>query len=137
MGINATQCEYCSRPETDYSYVDSSQTAYTRESELPVIGGILILIAGVLGVFWGLLLMASIASIGDYDAGGSTCCSGLFCLFGLIAIAGSFSAIGRNSVTFAVIGGVFGILSLGFFIGALLALIGVILVAIAHNEFSN
>lgn len=134
--IFADKCEYCNRPDSD-SADYSSETTYVRETELPKIGGVLILIAGMLGVFWGLLLMASIASVNTYGTGSATCCAGLFALFGLIAIFGGFSAIGRRSAAFAIVGGVFGMLSVGFYIGALLSLIGLILVAMSYHEFEG
>jgi predicted amidophosphoribosyltransferase len=138
MGIYANQCAYCSRPETDYSY--GTEEVYASDSQLPVVGGVLILIAGILGILEGLLTLAAVSSVSaaGYTLPGSvTCCAGLLCIFGLIAAAGSFSAIGRHSVVFAIVGGVFGILAIGFLIGAVLALIGIILVAIAHDEFSE
>ena len=100
----------------------------------------MIIIAGVLGVFYGLLTLSVVGQVNalGYSLPGSvTCCAGLLCIFGLIAIAGGFSGIGRRSVVFAIVGGIFGILSIGFFFGALLSLIGIILVAISHNEFSE
>jgi hypothetical protein len=59
------------------------------------------------------------------------------CLFGLIAGFGGYNAIKRGSVVLAIVGGILGILSIGFFIGALLSLIGIILVAVSHAEFSE
>lgn len=135
MSVYASMCDYCSRPEPTYDAF--SEERYVGESELPVIGGILVLIAGVLGIFWGLVLLAGLASNQYVDSWSATCCSGLFALFGVIAVAGSFSAMGRRGLWFAVIGGVFGILSVGFFIGALLSLIGIVLIAISHDEFTG
>jgi len=138
MGIYADQCDYCRRPEADYS--ESQKTfEYARETEMPVLGGVLILIAGIAGLIFGLSVLASAASVGYsvQGAGGASCCGGLLALFGLIAIAGSFSAIGRTNGMFAIIGGIFGILSIGFFLGAALALVGIILVAISYNEFPS
>jgi len=139
MDIYASQCSYCSRPEADYSY-DDSQGSYAPETELPVIGGVLILIAGVLGLLHGLLTLGAVGEVNalGYEVPGSvTCCAGLMCLFGLIAVFGGYNAIKRGSVLLAIVGGILGILSIGFFIGALLSLIGIILVAVSHAEFSE
>lgn len=139
MSIYSTMCDYCNRPEVDY-LEDSSGGVYTSESQLPVVGGVLILIAGVLGFFEGLVTLATASEVASwgYEVPGSvTCCAGLMIIFGVIAAAGGFSAMGRKSVVFAIVGGIFGILSVGFLIGALLSLIGIILVAIAHNEFAE
>lgn len=138
MGIYASQCDYCSRPEVDYE--NYSESSYRSESELPVIGGVLILIAGVLGLVHGLLTLGAVSEIHalGYNVPGSvTCCAGLMCLFGLIAGFGGYNAIKRESLAFAIVGGVFGILSIGFLIGALLSLIGIVIVAVSHDEFSE
>ena len=138
MGIYADRCDYCSRPDVNYD--DYSEVSYQDESELPVIGGVLILIAGVLGLLHGLLTLGAVGEVHalGYEVPGSvTCCAGLMCLFGLIAVFGGYNAIKRDSVLLAIVGGILGILSIGFFIGALLSLIGMILVAVSHKEFSE
>ena len=100
----------------------------------------MILIAGVLGLLHGLLTLGAVGEVHalGYEVPGSvTCCAGLMCLFGLIAVFGGYNAIKRGSVLLAIVGGILGILSIGFFIGALLSLIGIILVAVSHAEFSE
>jgi len=131
--IYADKCSYCSQPEPDYTSQDHSEPYYSTESELPKIGGVLIFFAGVLGILFGLFTLGAISGYGL--PGPQTCCAGLTVLFGFVAIAGGLSAMGRGSAAFAIVGGVFGILAVGFFIGALLSLIGLILVAISYNEF--
>ena len=131
--VYADKCDYCNQPEPSYTTDYSSEQYYSKESELPKIGGILIAIAGVLGILYGLLTLGAISSYGL--PGPATCCAGLMVLFGVVAIAGGFSAVDRGSAVFAIVGGVFGILAIGFFIGALMSLIGLILVAISYDEF--
>jgi len=134
-GIYADKCSYCSQPDAYSSSQDYSGSDYSNESDLPKIAGILIIIAGILGVFYGLLTLGAITSYGL--PGPATCCAGLMLLFGFVAIAGGFSAMGRGSGVFSIVGAVFGILAIGFGIGALLSLIGLILVAMSWDEYQN
>ena len=128
MGINATMCDYCGRPEPTYAESSYEDEVYFPETQKPTAAGIMIFAAGVLGIVQSLILMGFSFPF---------CCSGLFAIFGIIAIAGSFSAYNRRGMWFAVIGGIFGILSVGFVIGAILALIAIVLIAISQNEFSD
>jgi hypothetical protein len=121
-------------------YEYDSDNVTTSESQLPLVGGVLIIIAGVLGVLEGMLTFGAIGEVSTlgYEVPGSvSCCAGLMVLFGLVAVLGGWSAMGRKSVVFAIAGGIFGILAIGFLIGAVLSLIGIILVAVAHSEFSE
>jgi hypothetical protein len=129
------KCSYCSQSASDLSPQDYGESSYSSESELPRIAGILILIAGVLGILHGLLLLGAVTGYGL--PGSATCCPGIMVLFGLVAIAGGFSGISRGSPVMAIVGGVLGILSIGFFIGALMSLIGVILAAVSYHEFEG
>ncbi len=60
----------------------------------------------------------------------------LMMVFGLLAIFGGVSAMGRLNAVYAVLGGVFGVLSIGFYIGALLSFVGLVLVMKSYNEFA-
>jgi len=62
-------------------------------------------------------------------------CGVLLFVFGALALAGGYFGIRRRHFGFAIAGGVFGLLGLGFYVGSLLALIGIILVAISKDEF--
>lgn len=144
MSIYDTECPFCRQSSIeayDGYYVDDRGYAQS-ESDVSVIGGVLILIAGVLGLVYGLLTLAAVSTVysdvyGSSVPGSVTCCALLMALFGLIAMFGGYNGIKRESLAFAIAGGVLGIFSIGFLIGALLSLIGVILVAVAHRDFSS
>lgn len=142
MSIYSNECAYCARPEftSDYSDVNLEGERIGGESELPVIGGVLILIGGILGMVHGGLTIAAVgqvSSLGYSVSGYATCCALLMGLFGLIALFGGYNAIKRASSGLAIVGGIFGILSIGLFLGAFLSLIGLILVAVGRDDFET
>ena len=106
-----------------------------RRTDIPKVAGVMIITAGVLGIVYGLQPFGVLNSYGYVES--ATLCAVLIITFGIIAILGGFSAIGRDSGLFAVIGGVCGILSIGFYIGALISLIGLLLVASSYREFQD
>jgi hypothetical protein len=104
------------------------------------IGGILILISGVLGILAGLFAMfisSAYSAAGYVGTGFLTCCALIVMLFGFVAVLGGYVAIHRSNFTLAVIGGILGTLAGGFWIGLILGLVGVILVAMSREEFSD
>jgi hypothetical protein len=146
MSIYDAICPFCGAVSSDTegyadgSYLSDTPSASYHESELPVLGGVLILIAGVLGIIEGLLTLGAVSTLSSagYSVSGyATCCGLLMGLFGLIAIFGGYSSIKREGFAFAIVGGVLGIFAVGFFLGALLSLIGTVIVAIAHREYSG
>ena len=100
---------------------------------LPQIGGLLILISGLLGVIYGVTTVSTVA--GSDLPLAVTCFTGLMVVFGLIAIFGGISAMERKNAVYAVLGGVFGLLSIGFYIGSVMSLVGLVLVIKSYNEF--
>lgn len=115
-------------------------------SSLPVAGGAMLLIAGVLGILmWGILFalpsMISIPMVPGVDVAGyvSTVfyvCGGIGIILSVFAIIGGFFATQRRMWGLGILGGITGLLSVGFFIGSLLALIGLILIAVSHRDFT-
>jgi len=103
---------------------------------MPVIGGILILIAGLIELGYGGLLVAggsaadSIPVVGGDVGDILAVCGAIMIILGIIALIGGIFAIQRKNFGLAVLGGVLGLL--GWFIPAL---IGLILVAISKDEF--
>jgi hypothetical protein len=120
-----------------------------EKSALSLIGGILILIAGLMGlVMGGILLMAAgevdtlgdwgvdVAGVGDMLEDILTVCGIIFIVLGLIAVLGGFFGIQRKHWGIVILGGVLGLFVLGpYMLGSLLALIGLILVAISKKDF--
>jgi len=114
------------------------------------VGGILILLAGFLGIAHALLsvlpgtgedILATYGSVipeGDalndiLDTYGFY--AGMMLLFGVLAVALSLFAFNRSRYDVALAGGVFGILAIGFLFGAFFGLIGLLLVATSKREF--
>ena len=109
----------------------------------PVIGGILILIGALVGIIYGIWLVAvggtfeammpvAVPGVTDVMAGIIMICGVLLLIFGLIGLLGGIFAIKRTHFGLAILGGIFSLL-VGFII---FGLIGLILVAISKDEFS-
>ena len=146
---DANVCPYCGR---DYRQpapgAPMMMAPQHPHSSLPLAGGILVIIAGVLELITAVMVMAGgsmLASlVGGYDFG----IGGILVALGVIGlivsalvIVGGFFATQRRSFAFSIVaavlamlGGVFTIWLL--FAGSLLGLIGLILIAVAHDEFT-
>ncbi len=143
--MDANVCQYCGH---DYR-VQAGPAVPKEKSALSLIGGILILIAGLMGlVMGGILLMAAgevdtlgdwgvdVAGVGDMLEDILTVCGIIFIVLGLIAVLGGFFGIQRKHWGIVILGGVLGLFVLGpYMLGSLLALIGLILVAISKKDF--
>lgn len=128
---DANVCQYCG-----HDYRAGAAPPAKKESVMPVIGGILILIAGLIELGYGGLLVAggsaadSIPVVGGDVGDILAVCGAIMIILGIIALIGGIFAIQRKNFGLAVLGGVLGLL--GWFIPAL---IGLILVAISKDEF--
>lgn len=115
-----------------------------ERTALPIAGGVLLLIAGILGIaFWGFVIatIGAATSILPIAIPGLTelliICGAIGVIFSLIALLGGVFAIQRKMWGLALAGGILGLFSIGwFFISSILALIGLILVAVARKEFA-
>ncbi len=121
------------------------------KSAIPVIGGVLMLLVGVIGLVEGLIVIlfavgvfGSLMGLIPIDiVGMGGIVETLLIIVGLIpvilgvfAILGGVSAIGRKSFGLAVFGGICAMFILGpIFIPNILGFISLILVAVAHEEF--
>jgi hypothetical protein len=103
-------------------------------------------VAGILGLLQGLLyIMAALvwesydSYYGLYDMGDlggvMAVCGILGLIFSIMALVGGIFAIQRKQWAFALVGAILGMLAIGFLIGGLLGLIGLILIAVAREEF--
>jgi ribosomal protein L40E len=109
-----------------------------RRSGLPVAGGILSILAGFLGIAQGLLYLATESMALDLGLSGTEelCfCGALSLVFGLAGFAGGVFAVQRKGFGLALTGAILGMLSIGFVIGAVLGLVGMILIAVSKEEF--
>jgi len=120
-----------------------------KKSALPVAGGILIIVAGLLAVAMGVFYLALDVSelrdsgvtipgdVSDEDLQNVlSLCGALAMVFGLVAVVGGIFGMMRKNFALGIVGGIFGMLGVGFAFGALLAIIGLILIALSRKEFS-
>lgn len=153
IGPAVTECPYCGASTVDvWSRTSASDISYsesesydeiqtTSRSSTPTIAGVMLVLAGLLAVGQGAIyvLAESIASDlpGYYGGGGLCLCGSLDLIFGLAAFGGAFSCFGRGNFWLAITGAVLGMLGLGFLLGGLFGLIGLILVAVSKDEFED
>lgn len=133
---DANVCQYCGH---DYR-APAVGPAPAKQSALPIVGGVLILIGALLEVLMGLAIVGSIGALDSFmlvDVEGIdafqdivTVCGIIWLVMGLIGILGGIFAITRKHFGLAILGGVFALPGFGVF-----ALIGIILVAVARKEF--
>lgn len=112
-----------------------------EKTAMPVAGGALVLIAGILGLGQGAVLFLPGAALAGIPGGESLAailaiCGGIFVIFGLVAIVGGIMAVQRKMWGLALVGSILGLLALGFILGSVLSLVGLILIAISKKEFA-
>jgi hypothetical protein len=89
------------------------------------------------------MLIVSADAAGDFDPtgfveGAVVVCGAIFLIFSLIALMGAIMAITGKSWGLAIVGGIFGLLCIGFLgTGSLFGLIGLIIIAISKDEFGD
>jgi len=109
------------------------QVAKKKDSAMPIIGGVLIIIGAIIELYVGAVLIGGGTAFMDVSFGLSgilTVCGAILVVFGLIGVLGAIFAFQRKHFGLAILGGV---LSLpGAFVPAL---IGLILVGISKDEF--
>ncbi len=101
---------------------------------VPVAGGVLVLIAGALGLLWTSIMWTGFEFIGI----GSWTCYVIELVFSIIAIIGGIFATARRMFPLAVLGAIFSMMTFGFFIiGPLLGFIGLILIIMGKEAFQT
>jgi len=126
---DANVCPYCG-----HDFRMAGAAAPKKESAMPLVGGILIIIGGLIELVVGGVLITGGTALFDVTMGVSgilAVCGAIFVLLGLIALLGGIFAIQRKHFGLAVVGGVLG---LGGYL--IFALVGLILVAVSRDEFS-
>ena len=128
----------------------SEKPAAAGRSARVVMAGILILMAGALGIGQGVagldpgfsetlmdimegLIPWSVATddiVGEYLA-----LQVWAVIAGVMAIAGGVFALTETRYEFAVMGGIFGFLAIGFLMGSFLGLVGLLLLAVSRKDF--
>jgi DNA-directed RNA polymerase subunit RPC12/RpoP len=152
LGAYYTSCPSCGKPVSDAGissvydtsrygdeYGDDYAIHVRPSSGMPTAAGVCLVLAGVLALGQGAIYaLANSIAVSPYGYGGSLClCGGLDIIFGLGSIGGAIMCFGRSSFILALIGAVLGLLGLGFLIGSLFGLIGLILVAVSKDEFEG
>ena len=146
ISFDANVCPYCGH---DYR-IQAYAMAPPRKSNLPLVAGILILIAGILaigmGAFmftvdaedivrWDVKLPDEMTAEDVVDA--LSVCGVLTVVFGVIAIIGGYFGLVRKHLPLVLVGAIFGIMGIGFLVGAGLAVVGLVLLFLSRNEFDR
>jgi hypothetical protein len=126
-------CPYCGH---DYRIaMGGPMLMKKKESAMPTVGGILILLGALAEIGVGAavaFLGAGLFGISLGTSGVLAVCGGILLAVGVIALLGAIFAIQRRHFGLAVLGG---ILSMGGFF--IFGLIGLILVAVSRDEFTE
>lgn len=134
IAMDANVCPYCGK---DYR-VQAGPPA-KKQTVMPVIGGILIIISALTELYSGLVLAfwsEEMGSLMPVDLGFDDlmlACGLIFVILAIIGVIGGIFAIQRKKFALAVVGGVFALLGGGGWI--ILPLVGLILVAVSKSEF--
>lgn len=128
----------------------SEKPAAAGRSARVVMAGILILMAGALGIgqgvagldpgFSGTLMdimegLIPWSETTDDIVGEYLALQVWVVIAGVLAIAGGVFALTETRYEFAVMGGIFGFLAIGFLMGAFLGLVGLLLLAVSRKDF--
>ena len=121
---------------------------HTTPSNLPLIAGIFLIIAGLLGILtWSSALALDTSMIENVLPPDTpitveqlqsflTTCGIIGCILSVFALAGGIVAIRRKAWGLAVVGGILGLVTIGpFLLGSIIALVGLILVVISRKDF--
>ncbi len=130
----------------DY-YPDQPQQP-KQPSSKPLIAGIFLIIAGLLGLLtWASALALDISMIQNVLPAESpitaeqlqsflTTCGIIGAVLSIFTLVGGIVAMRRKSWGLAVIGGILGLFTIGpMLLGSIISLIGLIIVAISRNDF--
>lgn len=123
-------CPYCGH---DFRVAMAGPAAQKKESAMPLVAGILIILASLGYLIGGGLIMAGGSFLWDWgdDEGGTAAvaCGAVLLVIGIVCILGGVFAIQKKNFALALIAGILTIPSI-------LGLIGMILVIVAKDEFT-
>lgn len=121
-------CPYCGH---DYRMAMAGPAGQKKESAMPVIGGILIILVSLGYLIGGAFIAAAGGSMFWFDVeatGAAVACGAIMLVLGLIVLLGGVFAIQRKNFGFALVGGILAIPSV-------LGIIGLILIIVSKDEF--
>jgi hypothetical protein len=138
------------------SYPDQNQQLIHPSSK-PLIAGIFLIIAGLLGIFtWSMALAFDPSTLDPLMLQNTLpadspisleqlqsmlhsillTCGIIGCILSIFTLVGGIVAVKRKSWGLAIVGGILGLFTIGpVFLGSIIALIGLILVAISRKDF--
>ncbi len=122
---DANVCPYCG-----HDYRVAMMPPQKKESAMPLIGGILVLLVGLGYLIGGGIIAAGSSFFIAVGGGFGILCGAVVLILGIIAILGGIFAIQRKNFAIALIGAIFTIPSI-------LGLIGLILIAVSRDEFTT
>jgi len=125
---DANVCPYCGH---DFRMA-AGEAAAKKHTVMPVLGGVFILIPAIGWIIGGAWMAVAGNALFGISLGASsvlTVCGAIMLLLGIIALLGGIFAIQRKHFGLAVLAGV-------FVLPSILGLVGLILVAVSHEEFS-
>ena len=143
--MDTNVCPYCGH---DYRFI--APPSEKMKSSKPVIAGTLTIVAGALALAMAMfLIMIEASDIEELDSsiwaetdytpadleGILETCGVISIVFGVIAIVGGVFALMRKHFAIAVTGAFFGLLGMGFIIGAVLGLVALVLIIMSRSEF--
>ncbi|HEX7392238.1 MAG TPA: zinc ribbon domain-containing protein [Thermoplasmata archaeon] len=130
ISMDANVCPHCGK---DFRMI--GQPAQKKETYMPLIGGILILVAGAHEIYYGTMMVIGGEELLPITFGMSSIivvCGAIVAVLGIVAILGGVFAIRRKNFTLAILGCILGLL--GAYI--IVPIIGLILIALSKDEFS-
>jgi len=117
-------------------------------SSMPLIAGILLIVAGLLGLFtWSMALALDSSMLQNVLPADSpisieqlqsilVTCGIIGCILSIFALTGGIVALKRKAWGLAIVGGILGLFTIGpMFLGSIISLVGLILVMISRKDF--
>ena len=143
--MDTNVCPYCGH---DYRFIAAPPEK--KRTSKPAIAGALTIIAGVMALVMAVtFILIDASDLEDLDRsiwtetdltpadleGILEVCGAICIVFGIIAIIGGVFSLMRKHFALAIIGAVFGLLGMGYIIGAVLALVALVLIIMSKSEF--
>lgn len=129
------------------SYPDQNQQPISPSS-MPLIAGILLIVAGLLGLYtWSMALALDSSMLQNVLPADSpisieqlqsilVTCGIIGCILSIFALTGGIVAIKRKAWGLAVVGGILGLFTIGpMFLSSIISFVGLILVVISKKDF--
>lgn len=121
-------CPHCS-----YELVETEGRSTRNDSSIPIVVGILLLIASVLNIVSGLVIGSVVSIMPTYGF-----CGAIMVLIGIVIFPGALAAMKRKHFGPVLVVSVLALISVGpCFICSLLGLIALVGLAAAHKEFDE